>query len=82
MRHPFHHYQLLHDLAAADDCSDLVYLMYRDSSCSSFIRSIDMTNFISCNNNQDSYPAYSSSQYFCSAGSNDIPVPMNSYIEG
>ena len=83
MRHPFHH-QLLHDLAASDDCSDLVQLLYDDSSCSSFITSFAMTNFSSCTNYEDSYPvpAYSSYQYFCSAGLNDIPVPMNSYIEG
>ena len=81
MRHPFHH-QLLHDLSDAGDCSDLVQLLYDDSSCSSFITSFAMTNLTSCTNNEDSYPAMSSSQYFCSAGSNNIPVPMDSYIEG
>ena len=85
MPHPFHH-QLLHDLATSDDCSDLVQLLYNDSSCSSFITSFAMTNFTSCTNyeDEDSYPvpAYSSYQFFCSAGSNNIPVPMDSYIEG
>jgi len=82
MHHPFRH-QLLHDLATSDDCSDLVELLYNDSSCSSFITSFAMTNFTSCTNNEDSYPpAQSSYQYFCSAGSNNIPVPMDSYIEG
>jgi len=67
-----------------DDCSDLVELLYNDSSCNSFITSVAMTNFTSCTNHEDSYPvpAQSSYQYFCSAGSNNIPVPMDSYIEG
>jgi len=83
MRRPFHH-QLLHDLATSDDCSDLVYLLYNDSSCSSFITSFAMTNFTSCTNyeDEDLVPAQSSYQYFCSAGLNDIPVPMDSYIQG
>ena len=83
MRHPFRH-QLLHGLAASDDCSDLVQLKYDDSSCNSFITSFAMTNFTSCTNyeDEDLVPAQSSYQYFCSAGSNNIPVPMDSYIEG
>ena len=83
MRQPFHH-QLLHDLTASDDCSDLVELLYDDSSCSSFITSFAMTNSTSCTNNEDedSYPMMSSFQYFCSAGSNNIPIPMDSYIDG
>jgi len=65
-----------------DDCSDLVQLVYDDYSCSSFITSFAMANYTSCTNYEDSSPAFSSYKYFCSAGSNNIPVPMDSYIYG
>ena len=79
MRHPFHH-QLLHDLAASDDCSDLVELLYDDSSCSSFTSSTAMTNFSSCTNNEGSVPAGSSLKGFCSLEPM-IPITMDSFME-
>jgi hypothetical protein len=67
------------------DCSDLLLLSYSDDDC---LLLTNITNVFTtyqqsqCQNIVDpSYPAMTSFQAVCSAGS-VIPIPMDSYVEG
>lgn len=68
------------------DCSDLLLLSYSDGDClllTNTTKVITMYQQSQCQNIDDpSYPAATSFQAVCSAGSVRIPVPMDSYVEG
>ncbi len=67
------------------DCSDLLLLSYSDGDClllTNTTKVITTYQQSQCQNIDDpSYPAATSFQAVCSAGS-VIPIPMDSYVEG